>query len=73
MILVDYIGHLVSTESAKELLAFADRLGMRRSWFQNGPRPHYDLTTNRMINKALRFGAKKVRPKELVKRAWWNK
>ena len=77
MILVDYIGHLVSTESEEELHKFADELGLRRGHYQDSggllKHPHYDLTTGRMIDKARRFGAEYVTPQDLIRRAWWRK
>ena len=51
--------HLVA-DSLDELHAFADRLYMRRSWFQRGRHPHYDLTTPRSLSRALRAGAVKT-------------
>ena len=35
--------HMVSDRSVEELHAFASEIGLRRKWFQDGPRPHYDL------------------------------
>lgn len=68
MILTDYI-HLISTESAEELHRFAKKIGLRREWFQPHIRhPHYDLTTNRKSNMALKKGAVMVSPKEIVLR-----
>ena len=87
MILVDSIGHMVSTENADELHKFAAGLGLKREWFQTpgvGKKSkkvcelgeeysaHYDLTTKRMMNKAISMGAELVHPFELVKRAWWK-
>lgn len=34
-------------DSVEELHAFAGRLGMHRSWFQDKDLPHYDLTERR--------------------------
>lgn len=49
--------HLTDSEDDVDALhAFAARLGLKRSWFQNGTRPHYDLTAGRRID-ALRLGA----------------
>ena len=88
MILFDDIGHLVSTKSAEELHTFVKRIGLKREWYQTPGvskktgkvaqmgseyAAHYDLTTNRIKAKAERFGAVKVHPFELVKRAWWKK
>jgi len=78
MILVDFIGHMVSTESEEELHRFAgEKLNMKRSWYQEShsllKHPHYDLTSTLMIDKALRMGAEQVSPAELIRRAWWAK
>lgn len=52
-------GHM-QADSLEELHAFAERIGMRRSWFQTRPgRPekdHYDLTQARRVH-ALAVGA----------------
>ena len=46
-----------STNNVDELHAFAARIGMRRTWYQNKPRfPHYDLTGER-ITLAIKAGA----------------
>ena len=48
--------HLVA-ESLDELHEFADRLGLRRSWFQsNSVYPHYDVTMS-VRERALALGA----------------
>ena len=74
MILIDYHGHMVATESEMELHLFAKKIGMSRSWFQNGGRfPHYDLTTKRKINQALAAGAKQVPIRDIITKAWWAK
>lgn len=46
-------------DSLEELHEFAERIGMRRAWFQNKKLPHYDLTANRR-QLALRNGAIEV-------------
>ena len=72
MILVDYFGHMVATESEMELHIFARKIGLKREWFQNSGRfPHYDLTTKRKINQALAAGAKQVPIRDIVTKAWW--
>lgn len=75
-ILVDFIGHLTSTESEDELHAFAQELGLRRGHYQNEgyilKHPHYDLTTHKMINKARKQGAEWVTPQDLIRRSWWK-
>lgn len=76
MILIDKSGHMVSTDDVEELHRFAEWLGMRRGWFQSSvdfKHPHYDLTTKRMINKAISMGAKEVSGRELIERAFWRK
>lgn len=51
--------HLLA-DTLEELHEFADRLGLRREWFQNHPRwPHYDLTRNKRA-LAVRLGATEV-------------
>ena len=73
MILLDPLGHMVSTIDENELHTFAQKIGLKRLWYQgNNNHPHYDLTTARMRHKALKFGATLVEEKELVRRAWWN-
>ena len=87
MILVDYMGHMVSTESAEELHTFAKKLGLKRKWYQTPAVSkttgkiskrgsehcaHYDLTTGTMILKAVRTGAREVEPAEIIKQAWWR-
>jgi hypothetical protein len=73
LILVDKIGHLVSEDSEEDLHEFAKKLGLKRSWYQDGKHPHYDLTAKNKIYDAIAEGARRVSPRELVKRAWWNK
>jgi hypothetical protein len=58
--------HLVSDKNEDELHAFAQNIGLKREWFQNNKRPHYDLTTRRMSEKAIRFGAKMVTAKDII-------
>lgn len=61
MILIDYIGHMVSTENAEELHAFAEKIGLKREWYQTPGfgenHSHYDLTTSRM-KEGRRFRSK---------------
>lgn len=74
MILVDPHGHMVATESEEELHKFAQKMGLKRKWFQTSGRfPHYDLTTKRKINQALAAGAKQVPIKDIMTKAWWAK
>ena len=76
MILIDYHGHMVATESEMELHEFAQKMGLKRTWFQQPKKPlmrnaHYDLTTKTKLAQALDAGAKFRETKELLKRAWW--
>ncbi len=47
--------HLIA-DTVEELHAFAERIGLRREWFQDGRSPHYDLTAGRRTT-AVRLGA----------------
>ena len=46
-------------DSEEELHEFANKIGMRRIWFQDGRLPHYDLTAKRR-QLAVRLGAIEV-------------
>jgi len=66
MIITDEI-HLTSTESLEELHKFAQSIGLKREWFQDHKKyPHYDLTTKRMSNKAIRYGATRLYRKRFL-------
>jgi hypothetical protein len=55
--------------SIKELHRFARGLKFKRGWFQAHRRhPHYDLTTERALGRALEAGAVRVSSRELVRR-----
>ena len=47
--------HLLA-DDVDELHAMANRIGMRRAWFQPRSRPHYDLNPSRRAH-AVRLGA----------------
>lgn len=52
-------------DTLEELHVMAQRLGMKRRWFQNDPRlPHYDLVATRRAI-AIQFGAKEVSWREM--------
>uniref|UniRef100_A0A6M3JHH0 DUF4031 domain-containing protein n=1 Tax=viral metagenome TaxID=1070528 RepID=A0A6M3JHH0_9ZZZZ len=57
--------HLVA-DNVWELHTFAKSIGLRRSWFQDGHIPHYDLTTKRKARQAIDVGAKKISVREIV-------
>lgn len=60
--------HVITDATLDELHEFAQSIGLRRAWFQDHPRhPHYDTIAPRMQSRALRAGAKKVSPKEIVR------
>ena len=59
--------HMVSDRSVEELHAFASEIGLRRRWFQQGPRPHYDLRPSKR-RLAVAKGAKEVNTRVLVRR-----
>jgi hypothetical protein len=49
--------HMISDGCLEELHVFAERLGMRREWFQDHPKmPHYDITAEQRLI-ALQLGA----------------
>lgn len=52
-------------DSLDELHEFANKIGMKRIWFQNKRLPHYDLTEKRR-KLAVSLGAQEV-PLEWVK------
>ena len=56
--------HLASDESLEELHEFAERLGLRREWFQGD---HYDVPAE-VRDRALALGAVAVDSRELVHR-----
>jgi len=57
--------HLVA-DTVEEFHVFAQNLGLRRDWFQDGLVPHYDLS-KRMRYKAIAAGAKSVGRKQFAK------
>lgn len=58
----------LTADTLDELHAFAERIGMRREWFQNHTvAPHYDLSPKRHAH-ALRLGALLVPMREQIRR-----
>ena len=81
MIILDDMGHMVSTDSEQETHDFASEIGLKREWYDDIRRsivnnepihPHYDLTTERMKKKAIKYGAQEVKARELLNMAWWS-
>lgn len=67
MILTDGVHLMDSEDNLIELHKFAKQLGLKKEWFQSHRHhPHYDLTTGRMMRKAVYMGAKVVSRRELV-------
>ena len=57
-----------STDDLQELHDLAERIGLRRAWFQDKPtHPHYDLAPSKR-RLAIQNGAVAVTSVELVKR-----
>jgi alkanesulfonate monooxygenase SsuD/methylene tetrahydromethanopterin reductase-like flavin-dependent oxidoreductase (luciferase family) len=58
--------HMATDGDLDELHAMADRVGLKRAWFQDHPRvPHYDLRPSKR-RLAVAAGAVEVGPKELL-------
>jgi hypothetical protein len=57
--------HMISTVNREELHEMADRLDLRRSWFQHKSFNHYDITPPKRT-LAIKFGAVEVSSKELL-------
>ena len=55
----------MTADTVDELHRMAEDIGMRRSWFQNGRHPHYDLTTSRR-KSAVALGAVEVTQRQLA-------
>jgi len=59
-------GKYLIADSIKELHAFAQKIGLKRSWFQSTHIiPHYKVW-GATLKKALKFGAKKIATKNLI-------
>lgn len=54
-------------DTVDELHKMAERLGLRRDWFQDGRFPHYDVCKSKCAH-AITIGAVEVTSKELVQR-----
>lgn len=58
------MSHMVA-DSIEELHAMADRIGLRRCWFQPKSHPHYDVSRQKRA-MAVKYGAIEVDRKGLV-------
>ena len=56
--------HMVA-DTEEELHAMADKIGLKREWFQNTSRPHYDVSKSRR-KLAVEYGAIEVTIRELI-------
>jgi hypothetical protein len=66
MIYTDGTHIITDQKDLTELHAFAQRIGLRRSWFQDHRHPHYDTLSLSTKAKALAAGAKLVTDRQLV-------
>ncbi|GIK44878.1 MAG: hypothetical protein BroJett012_07810 [Betaproteobacteria bacterium] len=57
-------------DTEEELHAMANRIGLRREWFQNHGTPHYDVSKAKR-QEALRVGAVEIGRRELVGLIRW--
>ena len=57
--------HMVSTESPEELHAMANRIGLRREWFQSSSFDQYDITPPKRA-LAIKLGAVAVSARILL-------
>ena len=59
--------HLATPGAEYLLHELGQAIGLSRSWYQNnGPYPHYDLTSNKKRILAIRQGVVRVHQRELV-------
>jgi len=59
--------HLVSDTSIEELHEFAQRIGLKREWFQDRSRyPHYDMTVRWRAKRVEDHGAILVSTKDII-------
>ena len=58
--------HIITDGELEELHEFANKLGLKKSWFQNKPkRPHYDAHKTKR-DKAIDLGAKEITTMEQI-------
>ncbi len=59
--------HMATDGDIEELHQMAERIGMKRWWFQNKPdHPHYDLSPEKRA-LAVQYGAVEVSSLELIR------
>lgn len=58
------MSHMIA-DSLHELHAMADRIGLRRTWFQDNGTPHYDLCQSKR-RMAIQFGAVEINRRQTV-------
>lgn len=70
----DYRGHFrgmimshMTADTLDELHMMADKIGLKREWFQNGSTPHYDVTLSKK-ELAIRHGAVRETWREGIRR-----
>lgn len=56
--------HMVA-DTEEELHKMADKIGMRRAWFQDGSRPHYDVSKSKRA-LAVACGTSEITIRELI-------
>ncbi len=62
--------HMATDGPIEELHAMAERIGLKREWFQDPNRfPHYDLVVSRRA-LAVKAGAVEVSGRELLRLCW---
>lgn len=60
----------MTADTEDELHEFAEKIGLKRSWYQNDPKdiiPHYDLTANKR-RQAVKNGAVEIDWRETARR-----
>lgn len=56
--------HMIA-DTEEELHTMARKIGLKREWFQNTSRPHYDVSVGKRY-LATRYGAIEITMRELV-------
>lgn len=59
------MNHMISDESLDELHEMAQKLGLKRRWFQDKNIPHYDISLSKK-KMAIGMGAVEVTSRELI-------